>query len=289
MRWPRYKHIFFDCDSTLTAVEGIDALAASAGKGWRVSVLTQAAMDGDVDLEDIYEKRLKTVKPTRGQIDALRHVYKKSVVEDAVAVVEILQNNGHNVYIISGGLYEPVAQFGLFLGIPTERIQAVGIEYDALSGTWWQSGDHLPNVSEQFRTVDEHPLTVTEGKIQIIKELVGDQDGRSLLVGDGVSDLRAGIEVDLFIGYGGVISRERVLKEAPAFIHSFSLGPVLALAMGPAALRSLADKQGSGVAAKTLRLIEEEAITFTNEKLRERFNSALSGPHSAVHSRPFGS
>ena len=31
MRWPTYQHIFFDCDSTLTTVEGIDALADTAG------------------------------------------------------------------------------------------------------------------------------------------------------------------------------------------------------------------------------------------------------------------
>ena len=59
MRWPHYEHVFFDCDSTLTAVEGIDVLAESAGKGQRVAVLTQAAMDGHVDLEDVYEKRLR--------------------------------------------------------------------------------------------------------------------------------------------------------------------------------------------------------------------------------------
>ncbi|MCC6606951.1 MAG: phosphoserine phosphatase, partial [Anaerolineae bacterium] len=32
MRWPPYKHVFFDCDSTLTTVEGIDVLAETAGK-----------------------------------------------------------------------------------------------------------------------------------------------------------------------------------------------------------------------------------------------------------------
>ena len=50
MRWPHYEHIFFDCDSTLTAVEGIDVLAESAGKRQRVEMLTQAAMEGDRDL-----------------------------------------------------------------------------------------------------------------------------------------------------------------------------------------------------------------------------------------------
>ena len=289
MRWLPYKHVFFDCDSTLTAVEGIDVLASSAGKEWRVSVLTRAAMDGDINLEDIYEKRLKTVKPTRGQIESLRQVYKQSAVEDAIEVIAILQSHGHNVYIISGGLYEPVVQFGLYLGVRSENIRAVGIEFDALSGTWWQSGDHIPNVSERFVSVDNQPLTISEGKLQIIKELLGDQKGRSLLIGDGISDLKAGSGVDLFVGYGGVVTRPKVLNEAPIFIHSFSLGPVLALAMGPSILRSIADKQGDGAAARAFRLIDKEAITFKNDQLRDRFKSALTGPHKAVHPRPFGS
>jgi phosphoserine phosphatase len=289
MRWLPYKHVFFDCDSTLTAVEGIEVLASLAGKGWRVSVLTQAAMDGDIDLEDIYDKRLKTVNPTRGQIESLRQVYKRSAVEDAIDVIAILQSHGHIVYIISGGLYEPVVQFGLYLGVPSENIRAVGIEFDALSGTWWQSGDHLPNVSERFVSVDNQPLTIGEGKLQIIKELIGEQKGRSLLIGDGISDLKAAAGVDLFVGYGGVVTRPKVLNEAPVFIHSLSLGPVLALAMGPTALRSIADNQGGGAAARAFRLIDKEAITFKNDKLRDRFKSALTGPHKAVHPRPFGS
>ena len=125
-------------------------------------------------------------------------------------------------------------------------------------------------------------------KHQIIKELLGDQRGRSLFVGDGISDLKAGVGVDLFVGYGGVITRPKVLNKAPVFIHSFSLGPVLALAMGPSILRSLADKQGGGAAARALRLIDKKAITFRNDQLRERFKSALTAPHKAVHSRPFG-
>jgi phosphoserine phosphatase len=189
--------VFYDYDSTLTAVEDIDALASSAGKGWRVSVLTRAAMDGDIDLEDIYEKRLKYENPTRFQIESLLQEYKGSAIEEAIAVIAILQSHGHNVYIISSGLYEPVVQFGLYLGVPSENIRAVGIEFDALSGRWWQSGDHFPNVSQRFVSVDNLPLTIGEGKHQIIKELIGVRKGRSLIIGDGISDLKAGGGVDL--------------------------------------------------------------------------------------------
>ena len=50
MRWPPYRHVIFDCDSTLTKVEGIDILAEAAGKGDEVRRLTDAAMNGEIDL-----------------------------------------------------------------------------------------------------------------------------------------------------------------------------------------------------------------------------------------------
>jgi len=56
------------------------------------------------------------------------------------------------------------------------------------SGTSWQSDKHLPNVSQQFHFVDEQPPTIDEGDLQIIKELVAHQEGRSLLIRDCVND-----------------------------------------------------------------------------------------------------
>jgi len=47
-RWASFDLIFFDCDSTLSAIEGIDELAKFKGKEQRVGVLTQKAMDGDL-------------------------------------------------------------------------------------------------------------------------------------------------------------------------------------------------------------------------------------------------
>ena len=40
-RWTSFDLIFFDCDSTLSAIEGIDELARFKGKEWRVGVLTE--------------------------------------------------------------------------------------------------------------------------------------------------------------------------------------------------------------------------------------------------------
>ena len=199
MRWPHYKHIFFDCDSTLTTIEGIDVLAESVGKRWRVEVLTQAAMDGSIDLEDIYAKRLKAVKPTPQQIRDIRREYKRNTVEDAKNLIDALHTLGHEVYIISGGLLDPVREYGVYLGIPKENIHAVGVSYNELSGQWWVRGN------EQYLTFEEGALTISDGKAEIITSILAGAHGRSLLVGDGQSDLLASRAVKLFVGYGGVI------------------------------------------------------------------------------------
>jgi len=269
MRWPHYEHVFFDCDSTLTTVEGIDVLAESAGKRWRVEVLTLAAMDGELDLEEIYAKRLRAVKPTHQQIRDIRRAYKQHIVEDARETVAILQELGHQVYIISGGLLEPVREFGVFLGVPAEHIRAVTVTYNELSGEWWAGGD------EQYMTFDDGALTVSDGKAEIVRELLAGKRGRSLLVGDGYSDLLASEAVNLFAGFGGVAARQRVSQEAPVFLNSSSIAPILAIASGPAALLRLNETPHAALGQKALTLIKSDAISFNDERYKQRFVSAL--------------
>jgi phosphoserine phosphatase len=279
MRWPPYEHVFFDCDSTLTTIEGIDILAESAGKKWRVEVLTQAAMEGDLDLAEVYERRLRAVNPSQSQIRDIRRAYKRNPVEDAQEVIAGLKELGREVYIISGGLLEPVREFGLFLGVPKENIRAVGVTYNELSGQWWVGGD------QQYLAFEDGALTVSDGKADIVKELLAGKTGRSLLVGDGVSDLMAGRAVDLFAGFGGVVSRQKVREEAPLFIQSRSLAPLLVIAAGPAALRRFENTSFESLGHKAWDLIQTGAISFNNERLNKKFSEAVDA-YQALYSRP---
>jgi phosphoserine phosphatase len=278
MRWPPYTHVIFDCDSTLTAIEGIDVLAAAVGKQWRVEVLTRAAMDGQLDLEAVFSRRLAAVKPTRGQVQAIRRAYKRHVVEDAVELIAALKMLGHQVYIISGGLDEAVAEFGLFLGVEREHIHAVALEFDQLSGEWWAADE----AQARYLTFDPGPLTITSGKADIIRELLTGQVGRTLLIGDGSSDLEAAVAVDLFVGYGGVTARPRVMQTAPACLHSRSLSPLLALAAGPALMVQLRATPQAALVDKAINLIQQGAVTFNDERLNQKFYEA----YQAVYSRP---
>lgn len=281
MRWPPFEHVFFDCDSTLTTVEGIDMLAEAAGKKSEVESLTKAAMEGQLGLEEVYARRLATITPTLGQVRAIRRAYKQNPVLHAREVVEALRFLGHQVYIVSGGLYEPVVEFGVHLGVAREQIRAVQVTYDQLSGRWWDNGQSAEQTL-RYLTFDPGPLTISDGKAQIVRELLDGRRGRSLLIGDGSSDLLAGRAVDLFVGFGGVETRRPVLERAPAFIHSPSLAPLLALACGPAGLRQLANTPWAAVAAQATELIQEGAITFTDERLRTKFHQAYQAVYSGA-------
>ena len=213
-RWTGYDLLFFDCDSTLSTIEGIDELAKLKGKEGRVGLLTDKAMNGDLDLSEVYGKRLKAIRPTRGQLKAIEKRYIETEVEDAKEVIEALHFLGKKVYIISGGLVDAVRGFGRSLGVSPENIRAVELEYNELSGEWWRYNEPQTQHEKTYLEYVEGPLTISSGKPAIIDELTGKQHGRRFMIGDGSSDLATRDMVDLFVGYGGVVSRDKVKNES---------------------------------------------------------------------------
>lgn len=269
MLWLSFDLIIFDCDSTLSLIEGIDELARLAGQEAEIAALTQRAMDGDIPLEDVYEHRMVTVRPTRAQLRAVKKAYRDQVVPDAHETIAALHRMGKEVFIVSGGLREAVADFGEWLGVPPDRIFAVGMEYNQLSGDWWQY--HRQNEAEQYLSVENHPLTTTGGKIAIIEnEIRARHKGRAMLIGDGLSDLEARPAVDLFVGFGGAVKRARIAAEADVFIATPYLSPIVALAGSRSAL-----SVAPALATDGLRRIEHGQITFRDAAARAAFQRAI--------------
>lgn len=253
----RYDLIFFDCDSTLSHIEGIDELARLKGKAARVGLLTNKAMDGELDLAEVYGKRLKAIRPTRAQLKAIEERYWETAVEDAAALIAALQFLGRQVFIISGGLIDAVRGFGRRLGIPAEHIRAVELEYNQLSGEWWRYHEPQAQQSQTYLDYSHSPLTISSGKSKIIQELSADAPGRRLMIGDGSSDLAAKDSVDLFVGYGGVITRPKVQAEADIFIRTASLAAILPLAAGRGAWRTLQDSPHAALYRKGIRHLSQ--------------------------------
>lgn len=253
-----FDYIFFDCDSTLSTIEGIDELARLKGKFDEVKALTDAAMDGEVYLDSVYDRRLEMLAPTHEEVAGIEELYRRTVVPDAGEVIGALRAANKEVFIVSGGLLAAVRPFGRWLGVPHDHIRAVKLEYDELSGEWW---DYLQDQWDQrtdvaYKDSEETPLVQSEGKSDVVREMLGDRRGRSMLIGDGVSDLAARNVVDMFVGFTGVVSRPHVEAESDVLITGNSLAPVLSLALGESERAALSGSVYQGVLEESLARCE---------------------------------
>ncbi len=90
--WPISDLVIFDCDSTLSSVEGIDELAGLVAResepdsgqqvALNVAALTKRAMEGDVPLETVYGLRLGSVNPTQTQVSQIANIYRQTAIPD---------------------------------------------------------------------------------------------------------------------------------------------------------------------------------------------------------------
>ncbi|MGI9319427.1 MAG: HAD-IB family phosphatase [bacterium] len=278
--WPYYQHVIFDCDSTLSAIEGIDHLAAQPDTKQSIVALTNAAMDGEMPLDAVYGKRLELISPTRQAVQELTRHYKAHIVSGAQEVVNSLIEVGCDIYIVSGGLIEPVKEFGISLGIPAANIRAVEIEYDQLSGNWWQNEPRSPEVlsRQRYLTYRQSDLAESDGKARIIDQLLHGKAGASLLIGDGISDFMARNAVDLFVGFGGVVSRQKVKECAPVFIQSDSLLQLLAIALGGRKFFKL----NKALRQAVLDQLKQQPPVFNRKTLKQHFQSCFNSRENAT-------
>jgi phosphoserine phosphatase len=258
-----FRLIFFDCDSTLTAIEGIDELARLKGQYDHIADLTRRAMDGEIDLEEVFAARLDRLRPTRADLRRVAQAYREAAVPEAKETIAALRAGGCEVYIVSGGLLPAVQEFARSLGLPGRYVRAVPIQFDQLSGQWWryELDRYGGNPDERYLGLPPTPLIETQGKRRIIAELSG-AENRTMLIGDGVTDLEARDAVKLFVGFGGVVQRERVAAEADVYILADSLAPVVPLALSPADAGQLRDSDHAAVLRRGLQLIEQQQVHF---------------------------
>jgi phosphoserine phosphatase len=210
---PAFRTVIFDCDSTLSAIEGIEELAV--GHRAEVERLTELAMLGSVSLESVYGRRLELIKPSKKALDRIGKLYIDRMVPGAPEVVRTLMAEGVRVFILSGGLLPAVRALGLHLGVPPQNIDAVDIRFDS-AGAY--AGFDAASV-----------LTRSGGKRRWI-EARTDLVPPVLLVGDGATDLEAKPVIDRFAAFTGVVRRQPVVDGADFVIPGPGLDAVLDLA-----------------------------------------------------------
>lgn len=219
---PHFASVVFDCDSTLSALEGIDELCSvlPPEQAAEVVALTHAAMNGEVPLADVYAERLAIVRPSREDLAAVGRRYVERLVPGTADVVEALRAAGVAVTIVSGGLAPAVRVLAHALGIADDEVHAVDVVFDGAGG--YVDFDH------------ESPLWRNLGKVEVLAALRA-RRAPLLFVGDGVTDLEAKDVVDLFVGFGGVVARDAIRRGADVFVADADLGFVLDLVFGDGA------------------------------------------------------
>src|SRR5437868_6924325 len=120
-----FRLIFFDVDSTLVTIEGIDVLA---GGNPEIAKLTEAAMNGEVPLDEVYARRLEIIRPARAAVEALAQTYIESLVDGAQEVVATLRRDGHVLHLVTAGIEQAILPLAERLGI--RNVHAVRLFFD---------------------------------------------------------------------------------------------------------------------------------------------------------------
>jgi phosphoserine phosphatase len=206
---PKTKLLFVDCDSTLSAIEGIDELARLSNPAIfaEVVALTHAAMNGDVPLHEVFGKRMEIIRPDKSMADDVARLYIEHIVPGAREFIEMARSKGWLPVILSGGFEPLIRPLADLLGI--RHVEAVPLFLNE-SGAYAGYGT-------------DYPTTRNLGKNEIINEWKrATLPARVVMIGDGISDLETRPDVDLMVGFGGVVAREKVKLGADAWWENYA-------------------------------------------------------------------
>jgi len=201
--------MFFDCDSTLSSIEGIDELARARGPEVyaQVVALTDAAMNGEIPLDEVFPRRMEIIRPDRQTCEEVAAKYITTMMPGAPELIAWLKENGWLPIIVSGGFAPLIKPLADLLGI--EHVEAVPLYLDA-DGNYAGYGT-------------DYPTTRNLGKNEIIREWKDALlPGKTAMMGDGISDLETKSDVDWFIGFGGVVARPLVKAGAEYWVENLS-------------------------------------------------------------------
>lgn len=202
------KFLFLDCDSTLSAIEGIDELARSKGEDVfrKVEELTNQAMNGDVAITEVFKTRLNLIKPTAAECKAVGQQYIEAMPDGLISSLKEARAAGWTPIIISGGFVQCIEPLAAHLEI--ETIEAVPLEFDSV-------GNYIGFDADA-------PTTRNGGKPEIVARYLDENpNAKTCMVGDGISDMECAPLCDLFIACFVFVQREKVRAQAEKSIAHF--------------------------------------------------------------------
>lgn len=205
----KYKNFIFDLDSTLARIEGIDELAKFKKVELDVMSLTEKAMSGKIPLEHVFEDRLNLVQPNRKELQLLNDLYLNTITPGAKELIGRITRSGGRVFMVTGGFEYCVQQIAKYLGIPLHRCFANRLL--------------LSDRGEYLGFEKSIPLWKTDGKAEIVSLIKACNPGRTVCIGDGMSDWVAAQKADCFIHFGGIVDRPEVAAKADVSVKGKNL------------------------------------------------------------------
>jgi phosphoserine phosphatase len=210
------KAISFDCDNTLTTIEGIEAIASMNDCATEVHDMTFTAMTETGLSKELYKKRIELVSPSRTHMTAAAKIYADMKTPDIEEVISTLRQLKKEIYVISAGLNPAISDFANTLGIASNNCFAVDTSF---------------NEDGSYAGFDEDSILIkNDGKNQILNK-IKTQHGSVVHIGDGMNDICAQTVADRFIGFGGHVRSKNVEQASPFYITSKSMLTLLPLVL----------------------------------------------------------
>lgn len=202
--------VCFDMDSTLIQTEVIDELADLAGVGAQVRAITESAMNGEIDFNESFKKRMALLEGLSEEV--LHNVaVNLPITKGAHRLMKALKYYGYKTAILSGGF----TYFGNYLQ------KELGIDYVHANQLEIKDGKLTGNYIGEI--VDGQKKAEF---LQAIADKEGIHINQTIAVGDGANDLPMLNLAGLGIAFH---AKPTVKENAATSISSLGLDGVLYL------------------------------------------------------------
>lgn len=201
------KLIVFDMDSTLIQHEVIDEMAAVYGIGGKVKLITEKAMNGELNFDEALRERVALLKGLKKR-DMEKIVENLKVTPGVERLISEVKKKGYKTAIVSGGFKYFADHFKNKLGMDYAFANELEFIGDELSG---KVKGTIINAQEKARILEELSMKENLSLDQVVA------------VGDGANDLLMLAKAGFGIAFH---AKEKVKKEAK---HRLSFGPMTTL------------------------------------------------------------
>ncbi len=202
------KLAVFDFDSTLMDGETIDFFAKELGIGERVAVITERAMNGEIDFFESLQERVSLLKglPYK-KVEEISHSL--PYMNGAIETIKELKQRGMNVVCFSGGFRTATTYAKDILGYDADFSNALHHKDGVLTGL--VGGDMMFNFSKGDMLLR-------------LQNLLHVSEDETMVVGDGANDLSMFAHAGTRVAF---CAKEILRKEATIEINSKDLTKIL--------------------------------------------------------------